>query len=75
MISLRFSLAGWVGAFSELLIPLVSALRDHVLAAEKVHADDTPVPVPAPSSGRRKGGRPADFARMVSIHADCLPGE
>jgi hypothetical protein len=38
----RSTLAGWVGATSELLTPLVQAVRDHVLAASKLHADDTP---------------------------------
>src|SRR4030081_3480184 len=41
----RSTLAGWVGASSELLTPLVDALRKHVLSASKIHADDTPVPV------------------------------
>jgi len=40
-----------VGATSELLAPLVDAVRGHVMAASKLHADDTPVPVLAP--GRR----------------------
>jgi transposase len=53
----RSTLAGWVGASSVLLSPLVTALRDHVLTAEKVHADDTPVPVLAPGLGKTKTGR------------------
>ena len=40
----RSTLAAWVGATSELLAPLVAALREHVMAARKLHADDTPVP-------------------------------
>jgi transposase len=40
-----------------LLTPLVSALRDHVTAGQKVHADDTPVPVLAPGNGKTKTGR------------------
>jgi transposase len=44
----RSTLAGWVGATSELLAPLVEAVREHVLSATKLHADDTPVPVLAP---------------------------
>jgi len=50
----RSTLAGWVGATSELLAPLVSALRDHAMAAQKLHADDTPVPVLAPGNGKTK---------------------
>jgi Transposase and inactivated derivatives len=44
----RSTLAGWVGASSQLLAPLVDALRQHVLSAHKIHADDTPVPVLGP---------------------------
>jgi transposase len=44
----RSTLAEWVGGSSRLLAPLVEALRRHVLAADKLHADDTPVPVLAP---------------------------
>jgi len=40
----RSTLAGWVGAASELLTPLVDQIRKHALAAAKIHADDTPVP-------------------------------
>jgi transposase len=53
----RSTLAGWVGASSSLLAPLVDALRSHVLAASKLHADDTPVPVLAPGNGKTKTGR------------------
>jgi hypothetical protein len=38
----RSTLAGWVGATSELLAPLVEPVRDHVVSASKLHADDTP---------------------------------
>ncbi len=41
----RSTLADWVGSSSHLLAPLVDRLRRHVLAASKLHADDTPVPV------------------------------
>jgi transposase len=41
----RATLADWVGGASWLLEPLVDALGRYVLAAGKVHADDTPVPV------------------------------
>ena len=59
----RSTLAGWVGATSELLAPLVSALRDHVMAAQKLHADDTPVPVLAPGNGKTKTGRLWTYVR------------
>ena len=53
----RSTLADWVGGTSELLDPLVVALRRYVMAAGKVHADDTPVPVLAPGNGKTKTGR------------------
>src|SRR5665811_1152164 len=33
----RSTLAGWVGAASELLAPLVDEIRKHVLSASKIH--------------------------------------
>lgn len=53
----RSTLAGWIGQCNALLRPLVAALRNHVLAGDKVHADDTPVPVLAPGEGKTKTGR------------------
>ena len=59
----RSTLAGWVGATSELLSPLVEAVRKHVLAATKLHADDTPVPVLAPGNGKTKTVRLWTYVR------------
>jgi len=59
----RSTLAGWVGAASELLAPLVDAVRRHVLSATKLHADDTPVPVLAPGNGKTKTGRLWTYVR------------
>src|SRR5246500_1345810 len=53
----RSTLADWVGASSQLLAPLVDQVRKHVLAATKLHADDTPVPVLAPGMGKTKTAR------------------
>lgn len=53
----RATLAQWVGASSQLLSPLVEAIRRHVMAAAKLHADDTPVPVLEPGRGKTKTGR------------------
>jgi transposase len=69
----RSTLAGWVGATSELLTPLVAALREHVMAAEKLHADDTPVPVLAPGSGKTKTGRLWTYVRDGHPAADETP--
>lgn len=53
----RSLLADWVGKSAWLMRPLIEAIGTHVLAAERLHADDTPVPVLAPGSGRTKTGR------------------
>jgi hypothetical protein len=36
-------LADWVSAAATTLMPLVEAIQSHVLAAERIHADDTTV--------------------------------
>jgi transposase len=59
----RSTLAGWVGASSELLTPLIEALRKYVMSATKIHADDTPVPVLAPGNGKMKIGRLWTYVR------------
>jgi transposase len=59
----RSTLADWVGQSSALLSPLVDALADHVLAAGKLHADDTPVPVLCPGRGTTKQGRLWTYVR------------
>ena len=59
----RSTLAGWVGGASELLSPLVDAIQKHVLAGSKLHADDTPMPVLAPGSGKTKTGRLWTYVR------------
>ncbi len=53
----RSTMAGWVEQVHDLLDPLVAALGRYVLAAQKVHADDTPVKVLAPSEGKTRTGR------------------
>jgi transposase len=53
----RATLADWVAGVSRLLEPLVDALGRYVLAAQKVHADDTPVPVLDPGRGQTKTAR------------------
>lgn len=59
----RSTLADWVGSVSHLLEPLNEALQQHVLSAEKLHADDTPVPVLEPGKGRTKTGRLWTYVR------------
>jgi transposase len=49
------TLADWVGACAATLMPLIEAIRIHVFAAERIHADDTTVPVLA--KGKTRTGR------------------
>src|ERR1700756_4397221 len=59
----RSTMADWVGGSSRLLEPLVEALHRYVIAAGKLHADDTPVPVLAPGQGKTKTGRLWTYVR------------
>jgi transposase len=49
------TLADWVGAIAAALRPLTEAIETHVRAAQRLHADDTPVPVLA--RGKTRTGR------------------
>jgi transposase len=53
----RSTLSDWVGQAAWLLQPIVEGIRGHVFAAEKIHGDDTPVPVLEPGLGRTRTGR------------------
>ena len=55
------TLADWVGACSGMLAPLVELIRRHVLAAERLHGDDTTVPVLA--KGKTATGRLWSYVR------------
>lgn len=59
----RSTLADWVGQSSALMRPLLAALQRHVLAGNKLHGDDTPVPVLAPGEGKTKTGRLWTYVR------------
>ncbi|EPC1599862.1 IS66 family transposase, partial [Escherichia coli] len=50
-------LGRWTGAVAELLEPLYDVLRQYVLMPGKVHADDIPVPVQEPGSGKTRTAR------------------
>ncbi|MGD9884792.1 MAG: IS66 family transposase [Reyranella sp.] len=49
------TLADWVGASAATLMPLVEVLRSHVFSAQRIHADDTTVPVL--DAGRTRTGQ------------------
>ncbi len=53
----RSTLADWVGQTARLMRPLVDAIGTHVMAADRVHADDTTVPVLEPGLGKTSTGR------------------
>lgn len=53
----RSTLAGWTGQGAALLDPIVARIRETVLAATKLHTDDTPVPMLDPGSGKTKTAR------------------
>ena len=55
------TLADWVGACAAALSPLVELIRRHVLAAERLHGDDTTVPVLA--KGKTVTGRLWTYVR------------
>ena len=53
----RSTLADWVGQTARLVRPLVDAVGAHVMTADRVHADDTTVPVLEPGLGKTRTGR------------------
>jgi transposase len=55
------TLADWVGAAAATLMPLNDVIRRHVFAAERIHADDTTVPVLA--TGKTRTGRLWTYVR------------
>jgi transposase len=55
------TLADWVGAAAATLRPLVDVIRGHIFAAERIHADDTTVPVLA--KGKTRTGRLWTYVR------------
>jgi transposase len=69
----RSTMAEWVGGCSQLVEPLVEALRRYVMSAAKLHADDTPVPVLAPGNGKTKTGRLWTYVRDDRPWGDQTP--
>lgn len=48
----RSSMAGWVGQCAAQLVPLVSAMKEHLKSQSVIHADETPVKLLAPGTGK-----------------------
>ena len=59
----RSTLADIAGGAYRLIDPLLAVLGKTVLAPGKVHADDTPLPVLAPGTGKTKTGRLWTYVR------------
>ena len=59
----RSTLADWVGKSTALLEPLADAIGRHVLAGEAIFADDTPVRMLAPGTGKTQTARLWVYAR------------
>jgi len=59
----RSTLADWVGKSTALLEPLADAIGRHVLSAEAIFADDTPVQMLAPGTGKTQTARLWTYAR------------
>ena len=53
----RSTLAGWVGKSTALLEPLADVISRHVMKGQALFADDTPVQMLAPGSGKTKTAR------------------
>lgn len=61
------TLADQVGAVTELLKPLHALIEAHVLAAERVHGDDTTVPLLARAARRRPGSGPTSATTALLV--------
>jgi transposase len=59
----RSTLTDWVGKSALLLAPLSDAIGSHVKAGSAIFADDTPVSVQAPGTGKTKTGRVWAYVR------------
>lgn len=69
----RSLLADWVGKMAWLVDPLIEKIATHVMAGKVIHADDTPVPVLAPGSGKTKTGRFWVYLRDERPHCGPAP--
>ena len=67
----RSTLASWAGAGGAALAPLYEALREFVLSARVLHADETPVAMLDPGAGKTRKAYVWAYARGAF---DCVPG-
>ncbi len=69
----RSQRAEWLGHMAWLLSPLVELVAAHVMASPVIHADDTPVDVLAPGTGKTRTGRFWVYLRDERPHAGTAP--
>ena len=69
----RSTMADWVGRSAALMRPLIEALRAHVFAGDRLHGDDTPVPVLDPGRGKTKQGRLWTYVRDGRPYGNDAP--
>ncbi|MBU7580318.1 MAG: IS66 family transposase [Porphyrobacter sp.] len=69
----RSTLADWVGKSTALLEPLADAIGRHVLAGEAIFADDTPVAMLAPGTGKTQTARLWAYGRDERPWGSAIP--
>lgn len=69
----RSTMVDWVAGCAALLQPLADAVRKYVMSANKIHTDDTPVPVLSPGRGKTKTARLWVYARDDRPCGDTSP--
>ena len=69
----RSTLADWVGQAARLLSPLADAIGRYVLAADKIHADDTPIRVLGGAGAKARMGRLWVYVRDDRPSGDMAP--
>ena len=69
----RSTLADWVGKSTALLEPLADAIGRHVFSAEAIFADDTPISMLAPGTGKTQTARLWTYARDERPWAGAAP--
>ena len=75
----RSSMAQWVGICGVRLEPLAQALREFILGHGVIHADETPVPVLAPGTGKTRRAylwvyRTTDYVAQRAVWFDFCAG-
>ena len=69
----RSTLADWVGKSTALLEPLADAIGKHVLAGQAIFADDTPIRMLAPGTGKTKTARLWAYGRDERPWGSSVP--